>query len=250
MDKEKLRKIGLSREAKLLLLIEDFENLGDFLQQLDDIQLKDLYRIFTQGLNLNIVPLREIILVNAVAIYMKELELNEFDLEESNSVADAFAQAVVTYFLFKNGYSFETNITNKYFEYLYHLVKYKRIAAIDGVTQPVPPKVYLAIPYSTMEESAFKQATEITAKLVAKGINVFSPITHSHLLHKEHNLKGDWSFWQKIDFQYIDWCDEVWVVTPIEGYNKVLNSVGVQAEIKYAQLIEKPVKEISLSNIK
>jgi hypothetical protein len=49
-----------------------------------------------------------------------------------------------------------------------------------------------------MEESAYKQATEITYNLVQDGYNVFSPITHSHPLHKL-GLKGDWEFWKKID---------------------------------------------------
>lgn len=99
-------------------------------------------------------------------------------------------------------------------------------------------KIYLAIPYSGMEESSFNQATEATARIIAANneLNVFSPITHSHLLTKVEGVTvpGNWEFWKKVDYQYIDWADEVWVIIPDEGYDKVNASVGVKAEIAYA----------------
>lgn len=107
-------------------------------------------------------------------------------------------------------------------------------------------KVYLAIPYSGMEESSYHQATKATAKFMNDGINVFSPITHSHPLHKEYNMPGTWNFWQKVDYQYLDWADEVYVIVPEEGYDKVLNSTGVQAEMAYAKHQDKPVTILRL----
>lgn len=109
-------------------------------------------------------------------------------------------------------------------------------------------KVYLAIPYSGMEESSFKQATLAAVKILRLGYNVYSPITHSHPL-TVYNVPGDWEFWQKIDFQFIDWCDEVWVLTPEEGEEKVNNSVGVQAEIDYAKRTNKKVVSITLNDL-
>ena len=100
-------------------------------------------------------------------------------------------------------------------------------------------KIYLAIPYSRMEESSYKQATETTARLIEanNGLNIFSPITHSHPLTKVEGvtIPGDWAYWEQIDYQYIDWADEVWVIIPKEGMIPVDNSTGVQAEIKYAR---------------
>lgn len=106
-------------------------------------------------------------------------------------------------------------------------------------------KVYLAIPYSGMEQSSYGQATAATAQLINQHeINVFSPITHSHPLTK-HGVKGTWDYWQKIDFQFIDWCDEVWVLIPTEGAEMVKKSVGVQAEIEYAIKTGKTVKYLT-----
>lgn len=110
-------------------------------------------------------------------------------------------------------------------------------------------KIYLAIPYSGMEQSSYDQATAATAQIINKyEINVFSPITHSHPLTK-HGVKGTWDYWQKIDFQYIDWCDEVWVLVPTEGEDRVKKSVGVQAEIEYARNSGKLVKYITADSI-
>lgn len=107
-------------------------------------------------------------------------------------------------------------------------------------------KVYLAIPYSGMEQSSYEQATAATAEIInEQEINVFSPITHSHPLVR-YGAKGTWDYWQKIDYQFIDWADEVWVLIPKEGRERVEKSTGVQAEIKYAKETDKPVKYISL----
>lgn len=109
-------------------------------------------------------------------------------------------------------------------------------------------KIYLAIPYSGMEESSYEQANIATAGIISANqeLNVFSPITHSHPLTKtEFTVPGSWDYWSKIDYEFIDWADEVWVVIPEEGYDKVQNSTGVQAEIKYAESHDKPVIQAS-----
>jgi len=107
-------------------------------------------------------------------------------------------------------------------------------------------KIYLAIPYTGMLESSYEQANAATIKIMQLGHNPFSPITHSHPLTKfeENGLPTTWEFWEKIDYQFIDWADEVWVCLPEEGLQPVLNSIGVQAEIKYAKLHNKPIKAI------
>lgn len=102
-------------------------------------------------------------------------------------------------------------------------------------------KVYLGVSYSGMEESSFHQANEATSLIVAEGINVFSPITHSHSLTK-FGTAGDWGFWSKIDYQFLDWSDEAWFLIPEEGMIKLLQSTGVCAEITYAKTHKKPVK--------
>lgn len=102
-------------------------------------------------------------------------------------------------------------------------------------------KVYVAIPYTGMEESSYEQANMATADVMREGYNPFSPITHSHPL-TNYEVPGDWEFWSQIDMDWIDVCDEVWVVIPREGVEKVRNSTGVQAEIKYADENDIPVR--------
>lgn len=110
-------------------------------------------------------------------------------------------------------------------------------------------KIYLAIPYSGMKDSSYDQATRATAMIISKGgYNVFSPITHSHPLtkYKDITIPGNWEYWEAVDYQYIDWCDEVWVLVPKEGFKKIATSVGVQAEIEYAGNQRKPVRYIQI----
>lgn len=111
--------------------------------------------------------------------------------------------------------------------------------------------IYLAIPYSGMEESAFEQANLATVLLLKQGYNVISPITHCHSLTKVegYDLPGTWEFWREIDFQLIDKCDEVFVLVPEQGMDWVMNSVGVQAEIKYANKHHKPVTIIDIRTL-
>lgn len=100
-------------------------------------------------------------------------------------------------------------------------------------------KIYLAIPYSKYEELSFKLANEIAAELIKEGHIVFSPISMSHPITTIGGLKGDWETWSRIDMEFIRWCEEVIV---INFDNKaVLESIGVQDEIKYAKEIGKKV---------
>ena len=99
-----------------------------------------------------------------------------------------------------------------------------------------------------MEESSFDQANLATVILMKQGYNVISPITHCHSLRavEGYDLPGTWDFWQKIDYQLIDKCDEVFVLIPEQGMQRVVDSTGVQAEIKYATETGKPVTMIDI----
>ena len=102
-------------------------------------------------------------------------------------------------------------------------------------------KIYLAIPYSGMAESSYHQANKFAAAVMNMGYNPFSPITHSHPLTK-FGVPGDWEFWKRIDLDWIDVCEEVWVLIPLEGEGKVKKSTGVQSELAYALENNKPVR--------
>jgi hypothetical protein len=145
-----------------------------------------------------------------------------------------------------------TNIFNgiKHPEFLEEIIKYsKYYAGIDPIEKVESKKellkVYLAIPYSGMEESSYTQATEATMLIINEhGYNVFSPITHSHPIAKL-GVKGTWDYWQNIDYQFIDWAEEVWVLVPEQGLTKCFLSTGVTAEMKYAEKHNKRIKLVT-----
>ena len=53
-------------------------------------------------------------------------------------------------------------------------------------------KIYLAIPYSGIEEESFAVANKITAHLMYQGHIVFSPISMNHMIAKEYGLPTSW----------------------------------------------------------
>lgn len=99
-------------------------------------------------------------------------------------------------------------------------------------------KIYLAIPYSNIDhELSFETANREAAELMKQGHIVFSPISHSHMIAKNHDLPGNWDFWRRIDVEFINWCECMGVVC-LDGWKE---SRGVQEEIRIAREQEKPV---------
>lgn len=101
--------------------------------------------------------------------------------------------------------------------------------------------LYLASPYShpipAVREMRFVSACWATAELMKRGENVFSPIVHSHPLVR-YGLPNTWEFWEGVDRDHLERCDEIVVLT-LDGWRE---SVGVQAEIAMAHECGKPVK--------
>lgn len=109
--------------------------------------------------------------------------------------------------------------------------------------------IYLAIPYSGIEEESFKIANYVAHKLMEEGHIVYSPITHNHPIAKAHGLPTGWDFWEKFDTEFIKWCDEVYVVVirdelGVSGEGLIENSKGVNAEIKIAKSLGRGVSYI------
>lgn len=104
--------------------------------------------------------------------------------------------------------------------------------------------IYLATPYShpdpAVREQRFRAACQAAVALLHAGHVVFSPITHSHPL-AQHGLPGNWHFWERYDRALLERCDEV-VVLMLDGWE---NSVGVQAEIRIARELGKPVRYLA-----
>ena len=112
----------------------------------------------------------------------------------------------------------------------------------------MPKKIYLAIPYTFNPDLSHKIANEVSAKLMAQGNLVFSPISHSHhiadFLPKHIRTDSDW--WMAQDLPFVEWADEVHIVTIGHGGHYLIEqSKGVRAEIEHARKHNKPIIEIT-----
>ena len=109
--------------------------------------------------------------------------------------------------------------------------------------------IYLAGPYSheNPRVMAIRETllTVTAAYYIERGYNVFSPITESSEYQRRGGLKGCWDFWGERDKQIISKVDEVWVLN-LPGWEK---SIGVSAEIEFANSIEIPVYHIKYTQL-
>lgn len=102
--------------------------------------------------------------------------------------------------------------------------------------------IYVASPYTHPDLSVridrYEQAMRYTADLINKGIWAYSPIVHCHIMAKTYQFPIDHSFWMGFDAAMILPCKEVHVLE-LEGW---ADSKGIQHEIEFCKLIQKPVK--------
>lgn len=107
---------------------------------------------------------------------------------------------------------------------------------------------YLASPYThddlSIRLARFEAACHAAAALMRQGRIVFAPVVHSHPI-AQHGLPLDWAYWERHDRRFLEVCDEV-VVLMLDGWRQ---SEGVQAEIKIAQELGKPVTFVGKKEI-
>lgn len=109
-----------------------------------------------------------------------------------------------------------------------------------------PKTVYLAQPYShphkVVRQERYNVAVRATGNIIAEhNVNVFSPIVHSHNVAEASELKHGWETWGGIDLDWVDKCDEVWVLS-IDG---VKDSKGLRAELAYARMLQKTIRYVT-----
>ena len=108
--------------------------------------------------------------------------------------------------------------------------------------------IYLASPYShpdlAVREARFQAACRAAATLMRAGRVVLCPVAHSHPL-TAFGLPTDWSYWERCDREFLRRCDELVVLT-LDGWRA---SVGVQAEIRLATELAKPVSFLEPENL-
>lgn len=90
---------------------------------------------------------------------------------------------------------------------------------------------YLAGPYSEAPETNYQKHLEVTHRLLVKGLMVFSPIVHCHVIAKEFDLPGEFEFWRKYDTSMISKSSGLLIMRSFG----VERSAGVKMEIKIAR---------------
>jgi len=101
--------------------------------------------------------------------------------------------------------------------------------------------IYLASPYSHVDPAVrqwrFDAACRATAVMLRAGMDVFSPIVHSHPVAAWGLDAMDHRFWMRVDRPYLDWCESVAVLT-LPGWRE---SKGIAAELDIARAADKLV---------
>ena len=104
--------------------------------------------------------------------------------------------------------------------------------------------VYLASPYTlngTSDDDAqhqrVRQVNRAANRLMMMGVNVFSPVTHSHQICKEADLGFDTTAWLRKDFGFLSACVGMYVLM-LPDWEQ---SIGVKREIEFARRFGIPV---------
>lgn len=103
---------------------------------------------------------------------------------------------------------------------------------------------YLATPYSRYKDGiwpAYKVAARLAGRLVAQGLNIYSPIAHSHPLAIYGGVDPlDHDLWMRIDAPFVSVCGGL-IVGTMDGWR---DSKGVTHEIGEFVRARKPVYQV------
>lgn len=114
------------------------------------------------------------------------------------------------------------------------------------MTEQFQGLVYLATPYShpdpEVRRRRFDVANQVAAKLMGRGLHIFSPISHTHPIAEAGDLPKGWEFWERYDRMIIRCCSGMFVLMQ-DGWKE---SVGVRAEMRYASEVGIPVKMLDV----
>ena len=111
---------------------------------------------------------------------------------------------------------------------------------------------YLAVPYTHKEHHMMVArhliVNIVAAQLMAQGLYIYSPISHTHPIAEAScgKLPRGWDFWQGYDRAILTNCEKL-IVLRLPGWD---TSTGVQAEIKLATEMGIPVEYIDFDDMK
>jgi hypothetical protein len=102
--------------------------------------------------------------------------------------------------------------------------------------------IYLACPYShpdpAVREARFHAVNRAAGQMIANGLLVFSPISHSHPIAVDCDLPSDFGPWAAFDHAMIAACSRV-VVLKLDGWDR---SAGIAEEVAHAIATGKDVE--------
>ena len=108
--------------------------------------------------------------------------------------------------------------------------------------------IYIASPYTHADpavmEERYQMAMEFTAYCMKNSEVVYSPIVHCHVMAQVYKLPTNWAFWRMFDLRMIKKAKEIRVMM-LPGWKE---SVGVTAEIEFAETMEIPVTYVYKSD--
>ena len=88
----------------------------------------------------------------------------------------------------------------------------------------------------------------VTAHFMSSGIHIFSPLSHCHEVATympDDPYYRSWDFWREYDFAFLEKADKLIILT-LPGWE---SSIGVQAEIQYAQTHNISIEYVSLESV-
>ena len=109
-------------------------------------------------------------------------------------------------------------------------------------------RIYLACPYTHPDPQKrtdrFNLVTHVAAVLMQEGHSVFSPITQGHAIC-QYGIDHGFDAWKETDLSIIEhWATDIFLLS-IDGFK---TSVGVQAELDYAQSLNIPISLLSIND--
>src|SRR5258708_5779201 len=108
---------------------------------------------------------------------------------------------------------------------------------------------YLATPYSRYPHGiqvAFENACQIAARLLTRGVKVYSPIAHTHPIAIHGGLNPyDHSIWLPFDQALMEYCSGL-IIAHMESWE---TSYGVAFEIKYFSKAGKPIYDLDTTTL-
>jgi len=103
---------------------------------------------------------------------------------------------------------------------------------------------YLATPYTRYidgPEEAFRCACVLAARLIRSGVNVYSPIAHTHPIAVHGGIDPlDQQFWYEFDATILKRCDTL-IVAQMEGWEQ---STGIALEVDEFNKQGKPIFDL------